>query len=141
MKIDGIFDLLTTYKMSRKWLDEHYEKLDQLEHRLINFKGNSIACVPESPSDESLRRSIANDKINEYRLSTIIEYVEHYERCKLCEQLVEQLTPQVKTLVKEIYFNGIPVTKVAKKYGYERTYIYTLIKKEVKKLEKENSSE
>lgn len=133
-----IIEKLESYRLSKSWLNDYWARLDELESKLVGKTTTSIIVMGEGDSNESMRRTIANDKINKFQSENVVDYLRHYQNVVECEQLVQLIPSPKRLLVEEHYLKGISIKRLSMKYNYARTYLYKLIQKEVRRLVSDN---
>ena len=123
---------LQSWRACINWIDKEYpEKKFELEHERKNLKGiNYEENTGGVLVDESMRRSIVNDKLNElkedlnHRKKTIAE----------CEKIVSQVKSEYQSVFEYRYKYLLDVPVVAGKTIYSESRIYEILSEEIKRI-------
>ena len=122
---------LESYRECKNWLKGYDTKWFLLEHELTKIKGMNIGGEGGSGgSNESMRRSVVNDNMNELR-----SLKEHCERTiQICECILSKTKPEYREVMEMFYINGDEISKIESHTMYERNYIYRILRKETLRL-------
>ena len=130
--VNFIKDQLSSYRKCENWLKEFETKWFLLEHELTKIKGMNIGGDGGGGggSNESMRRSVINDNMNDLRALK-----EHCERTiGLCDSMLGRVRPEYKEIMEMYYIDNADITKIQSQTGYESRYIYKIIGKETLRL-------
>lgn len=126
---------LQSWRKCINWLNVKYpEKLFELEHQLENLKGISYEEKQGgSGIDESMRRSIINDKITKLEkkkrhCEAVIEF---------CEDIIQEVKPQYRDVFIYKYSTHATMSWIAYRLGIEEDTIYKNIDRETERIANE----
>lgn len=133
--VDELIEMFRAYRNAKIWMMSYLEDFKLLEHKLRGNLGGSIITTGDGgQSNESYRRSSVNDEMNRFILENEKSYERYDEILKCCDHALSRMDLKHRPLIEDIYLYGMKVSNASAKYGYNRNYIYELVKRELEKV-------
>ena len=126
---------LESWRSCINWIEYTYpERLFELEHELENFRAITYEeKLGSSGINESMRRSIVNDKINELE-----SYKKHCESViEFCEKLMGRVKPQYRDVFEYRYKTQATWSWISYKTGYSASGFFKILDVETERLANE----
>lgn len=133
--VNFIKSQLESWRSCINWIERIYpERLYELEHELTGIKAITYEeKMGGGTSNESMRRSVIIDKINELDL-----YRKHCESViAFCEKLMERVKPQYREVFEYRYKTQATWSWISYKTGYSSSGFFKILDVETERLANE----
>ncbi|QIK70853.1 hypothetical protein G7062_11350 [Erysipelothrix sp. HDW6C] len=133
--VNYIKDQLSSWRKCINWIDKVFpEKEFIIQHELDGLKATTYEeRVGGGESNESMRRSKLNDKMND-----LIAEKEHCESViRHCERILNKVQPKYRVVFEYRYKHSSTISYIGFKTGYEGKTVYQIIDRETERIANE----
>ena len=133
--VNFIKSQLESWRSCINWIERIYpERLYELEHELTRIKAIAYEeKIGGGTSNESMRRSVIIDKINELNV-----YKKHCESViAFCENIIERVKPEYKAVFEYRYQTQCTWSYITYRTGWSKTSFFRILDVETERLANE----
>lgn len=128
--------ILSQYKDIKKEIKHIEELIQRLESKMTSPRNSIITDMPTSPSYNPDKMGNDLIKLDELRDKYVEIKTKLYNQQIIAEDLIKDLEPIERDIIRYRYFDGLPWKEVNKRVGYAQRQTFRIHDGAIEKLQK-----